>query len=234
MAGEKRVNRPAPLNYRKPIWFQQQGESDNAYKQFVAYRDSDPRRIRDHASGAHNSVRWSWRERCRAWDDHLLQREAERLVRYRVDMNERHRAVARLAMSRVAQWLQNIDTVQIESMKPNEVMKMLEVAAALERTAARGDMPDVTVGVTSNVVDMTAQATSARLDELMAEVQRRRAAAALTAGSSEADESSLDDDDDDEGIDDVYTDDEVDPDRYVEIVDIDADGRVVGSEREDG
>ena len=151
-------------------------------------------------------------------------------------MNERHRAVARLAMSRVAQWLQNLDTVQIESMKPSEVMKMLEVAATLERTASRGDQPDVTVGVTSNVVDMTAQATDARLDELMAEVQRRREVAALAAGPSKSDEDDLDDDDGDaaDDVDGGAPDDEIDPDRYVEIVDVDADGRVIGAEREDG
>lgn len=232
MAREPRVNRPAPLDYGKSLWLRQPGESENAYRQFVAYRDSDPRRIRDHASGAHNSVRWSWRERCRAWDEHLMKREAERLVRYRVSMNERHRAVARLAMSRVAQWLQNLDTVQIESMKPSEVMKMLEVAATLERTASRGDLPDLTVGVTSNVVDMTAQATDARLDELMAEVQRRREAAALTAGPPKPDEDASEEGPEDDV--DAEDDGEADPDLYVEIVDVDSDGNVIGSEREDG
>ena len=166
----KRVNKAVPLDYTRPIWYRQEGESETAFAQFEAYRDSDPRRVRDHPSGFHNSVRWSWRERCHAWDLHLQEQETERLIRYRVDMNERHRAVARLAMSRAAQWLQGLDEMRISKMRASEVMKMLEVAANLERNASRGNLPDVTVGVTTNLVDMTAKATDARLDELMLEV----------------------------------------------------------------
>ena len=147
----KRVNKAVPLDYTRPIWHRQEGESETAFAQFEAYRDSDPRRVRDHPSGFHNSVRWSWRERCHAWDLHLQEQETERLIRYRVDMNERHRAIARLAMSRAAQWLQGLDEMRISKMKPNEVVKMLEVAANLERNASRGNLPDVTVGVTTNL-----------------------------------------------------------------------------------
>ena len=219
----KRVNKAVPLDYTRPIWHRQEGESETAFAQFEAYRDSDPRRVRDHPSGFHNSVRWSWRERCHAWDLHLQEQETERLIRYRVDMNERHRAIARLAMSRAAQWLQGLDEMRISKMKPNEVVKMLEVAANLERNASRGNLPDVTVGVTTNLVDMTAKATDARLDELMREVQRRREAAAAPSAPDrkELEGPSLEQGPDDDG-------------EFVDVVDVGEDGKVVAEEREDG
>lgn len=220
----KRVNKAVPLDYTRPIWHRQEGESDTAFAQFEAYRDSDPRRVRDHPSGFHNSVRWSWRERCHAWDLHLQEQETERLIRYRVDMNERHRAIARLAMSRAAQWLQGLDEMRISKMKPNEVVKMLEVAANLERNASRGNLPDVTVGVTTSLVDMTAKATDARLDELMREVQRRREAAAAPPAPDrkELEGPSLGQGPDDDG------------EFVVDVVDVGEDGKVVAEEREDG
>lgn len=222
----KRVNKAVPLDYTRPIWHRQEGESETAFAQFEAYRDSDPRRVRDHPSGFHNSVRWSWRERCHAWDLHLQEQETERLIRYRVDMNERHRAIARLAMSRAAQWLQGLDEMRISKMKPNEVVKMLEVAANLERNASRGNLPDVTVGVTTNLVDMTAKATDARLDELMREVQRRREAAASppAPGRKEIEGPVLEQgvpDDDGEFL------------PGADVVDVDENGQVVAEERED-
>nr|DAE92407.1 MAG TPA: hypothetical protein [Siphoviridae sp. ctZF426] len=219
-SGRRRARRPAALDYTRPIWYQQAGESDVAFAQFEAYRDSDPRRVRDHASGFHNSVRWSWRERVRAWDLHLQEQETERLIRYRVDMNERHRAVARLAMSRAAQWLQGLDETRISKMRPGEVMKMLEVAANLERNASRGNLPDVTVGVTAGLVDMTAKATDARLDELMREVQRRREAAAAPEVPRIAGP--------------VVEEGPEDDGRFVDVVDVDEDGRVVEVETGDG
>lgn len=173
---------PAPLDYTRDLWLQQPGESKTAYEQFKAYREADPRRVRDQPSGFHNSVRWSWQERVKAWDNHLAEQEAERLIRYRVDMNERHRTVGRLAMGRAAQWLQTLTQDKIERMRPGEVVRMLEVAAKLERDASRGDLPDVTVGLTANVVDMTAKATDARLDELIREVARRREAVSTEGG----------------------------------------------------
>ena len=219
----KRVNKAVPLDYTRPIWHRQEGESETAFAQFEAYRDSDPRRVRDHPSGFHNSVRWSWRERCHAWDLHLQEQETERLIRYRVDMNERHRAVARLAMSRAAQWLQGLDEMRISKMRASEVMKMLEVAANLERNASRGNLPDVTVGVTTNLVDMTAKATDARLDELMREVQRRREAAAAppAPGRKEIEGPELAQGPDDDG------------EFVVDVVDVGEDGKVVAEERED-
>nr|DAV81470.1 MAG TPA: hypothetical protein [Caudoviricetes sp.] len=138
-------------------------------------------------------------------------------------MNERHRAIARLAMSRAAQWLQGLDEMRISMMKPNDVMKMLEVAANLERNASRGNLPDVTVGVTTNLVDMTAKATDARLDELMREVQRRREAAAAppVLDREELEGPPLEQGPDDDG------------EFVVDVVDVGEDGKVVAEERED-
>ena len=181
----RRKNVPQPLDYSRDIWLQQDGETDKAYEEFLSYRDSDNRRTRDYSNGFYNSVRWSWRERVKAWDEHLAQKEAEKMIRYRIDMNERHRAVARLAQSRAAQWLRNLTDEQVSRMRPMDVVKMLEVATTNERQAAQGDRPDITVETTNRVVDMTAQHADRRLDALLEELQRRRQALAETNSSED-------------------------------------------------
>lgn len=175
-ATTRRKREPVPLDRSREIWYRQPGETDKAYDEFVAYRDSESRRVRDYSNGFHNSVRWSWQERVRAWDRHLNAQEAEKMIRYRLDMNERHRAIGRLAQTRAAQWLSGLTDEDVRRMKAGEVMKMLEVATTLERTAAQGDRADVTVDVTqtTNVVDLTARQTRNRLDSILEEVQRRR------------------------------------------------------------
>ena len=77
--------------------------------------------------------------------------------------------------------------------------------------------------MTTNLVDMTAKATDARLDELMREVQRRREAAAAPPAPDrkELEGPSLEQGPDDDG-------------EFVDVVDVGEDGKVVAEEREDG
>lgn len=174
----RRKNTPQPLDYSKELWLQQDGETDKAYEEFIQYRDSDERRTRDYSNGFYNSVRWSWQERVKSWDDHLAQKEAEKMIRYRIDMNDRHRAIGRLAQSRAAQWLRGLTEERINAMRPLDVVKMLEIATKLERDAAQGDRPDMTIETTSRIMDMTADNADRRLDQLLEELHRRRQAVA--------------------------------------------------------
>lgn len=169
-----RVNKAQPLDRTRAIWLQQHRETKKAYEEFIAYRDSEHRSTREHSNGFYNSVRWSWGERVKAWDAHLVQQEAEKLIRYRIDMNERHRAIAKLAQSRAAQWLRNLDERTIAKMKAGEVVRLLEVATRLERVAAGDGTPEVAVNVTAGVVEMTSSAADARIDQLIQEVEKRR------------------------------------------------------------
>lgn len=170
----KRKNEPQPLDLSNDLWLRQKGETEKAYAEFTAYRDSEERRTRDHANGFYNSVRWSWQERVKAWDEFLSKKEAEKMLRYRLNMHDRHRNVARAMMEKGAQYIEGITDEQLKEMKPAEVIKLIEAAARIESEASRGDQPDVTVGVTTRVVDLSARKADQRMDELMQELQRRR------------------------------------------------------------
>lgn len=171
----KRTIPRGEIDYTRDIWLRQKGETEKAYNEFVDYRDSEHRRTRDYSNGAYNSSRWAWQERVKAWDDHLVKKDAERLVRYRIDMNERHRAIAKLAQSRAAQWLRSLDDATVARMRASDIVRMLEVATRLERIAAGEGNPEVAISVTADVVEMTSTAADARMDQLIQEVEKRRA-----------------------------------------------------------
>lgn len=168
--------KPAPLDYTRNIWNQQEGESDTAYASFKQYRDMERRRIADCPGGKNYSHRWSWRERVEAWDRHLADKEANELVRYRIAMGRRHRALGRKALEKAEMWLESLDEGRIARMSANGIVQMMDVAARIEREAAGAgaDSAKVQVEISSNLADMTASATTARIEQLVAEVERRK------------------------------------------------------------
>lgn len=122
-----------------------------AYAAFQRYRDSPKRRLADHGPNAMVwSATWQWGFRCLEWDRYMARVDAEDLVRYRREMNDRHRTVARLAIARAAEWLSGLTPERISRMRAAEVARMLEVASRLEREAAGVPIED----------DMAAQAGS--------------------------------------------------------------------------
>lgn len=165
-----------PLDYARPIWKRQPEETEAAYASFKRYRDMEKRKIRDCPNGNNYSTRWSWRERVEAWDKHLADNEANELVRYRIAMGERHRALGRKALEKAEEWLDSLDEKRISRMSPNAIVQMMDVAARIEREAA-GAGPEaakVQVEISSNLTDMTASATTSRIEQLVAEVERRK------------------------------------------------------------
>lgn len=168
--------KPAPLDYTRNIWNQQEGESDAAYASFKQYRDMERRRVADCPNGRNYSNRWSWRERVEAWDRHLADKEANELVRYRIAMGQRHRALGRKALEKAEMWLDSLDEGRISRMSANGIVQMMDVAARIEREAAGAgaDSAKVQVEISSNLADMTASATTARIEQLVAEVERRK------------------------------------------------------------
>ena len=128
--------RPAPLDYTRPIWKRQSGETEAAYKSFKVYRDMEKRRVRDAPNGNSYSARWSWRERVEAWDKHMADNEAGELVRYRIAMGERHRALGRKALEKAELWLDSLTEDKISRMSANGIVQMMDVAARIEREAA--------------------------------------------------------------------------------------------------
>lgn len=168
--------KPAPLDYTRNIWNQQEGESDEAYASFKMYRDMENRKVSACPRGPNYSPRWSWRERAEAWDRHLADKEANELVRYRIAMGKRHRALGRKALEKAEMWLDSLDESRISRMSANGIVQMMDVAARIEREAAGAgaDSAKVQVEISSNLADMTASATTARIEQLVAEVERRK------------------------------------------------------------
>lgn len=151
-------------------WERQHGESNKAYTAFVAWRDSEDRKLHDHGSTAQKwSSQFSWGYRAFEYDRWLARKDAEDMVRYRRTMNDRQRRAARLAQQKVAQWLINLDA---STLTASEAAKWLEVAVKIERLAGGGDTERLAISAQGRVEDMTAEETSEALSALMAEIHR--------------------------------------------------------------
>jgi Lon protease-like protein len=147
------------LNPDRPAWDRQAEETDSQWAAFERYRDMEKRSLRQAGGNATNwSSQWSWAYRVAEWDRYIVHQEAEALVRYRVDMNERHRNISRLLQSKVVQWLQNVDP---NKMSASEATRALDVATRLERLAAGAeaaaaaaaeDLPDVPDGLSAQTL----------------------------------------------------------------------------------
>lgn len=129
-----------PLSDDFPIWFRQDGEAEDAHAAFNKYRDMEKREVSnakmtvaEKSQHKRWSATWSWAKRALAYDRFMSQQELETLIRYRRSMNERHRTIARTALSKAAQWLVNLDAT---TLKPSDAARILEVAVKIEREAA--------------------------------------------------------------------------------------------------
>lgn len=149
-AGERRrTSRPPgvmarPLNPDLPAWEKQDAETQAAYDAFLQYRDSEHRRLRDVQGRSQGVVRewsatWQWAFRCLEWDRYCARVDAEDMVRYRVEMNERHRRLARTVQEKVAAYLKDLD---LTWMTPRDAGRWLDIACRLERQASGADLVD--------------------------------------------------------------------------------------------
>lgn len=124
-----------PLDPDRMPWERQPDEPDDCYKAFVAYRDQQKRRVTDHGSSALKwSSIWQWGYRTYEWDRYMARVDVEDQVRYRREMNERHRTIARAATLKIAKFIN--ETLDVEKLRPAEAARWLEVAARLERDAS--------------------------------------------------------------------------------------------------
>lgn len=135
-----------PLNPDIHPWLRQDEETSEAYKAFEAYRDADTRRVTkpdmtevEKSRYKRWSAQWSWSARARAWDRYVARQDLDDMVRYRRTMNERHRTIARTALSKAAQWLVNLNP---DTMRPSDAARLLEVAVRMEREAAGAHLGD--------------------------------------------------------------------------------------------
>lgn len=151
-------------------WERQHGESQKAYNAFIAWRDSEDRKLAEHGSTAQKwSSQFSWGYRAFEFDRYLARKDAEDMVRYRRTMNDRQRRAARLAQQKVIQWLVALDPTRLT---PGEAAKWLEVAVKIERLAGGGDTERLAISAQGRVEDMSAEEVSESLQALMAEIHR--------------------------------------------------------------
>lgn len=121
-------------------WEPQPGENQAAYAAFVKFREMERRSAKeaDAKNGPYWSTVWSWGYRAYQWDLHVARRDAEELIRYRIEMNDRQRATSRVAQAKILTWLEALDP---KDLKPSDAVRWFEVAVRVERAAAGSDMP---------------------------------------------------------------------------------------------
>ena len=130
------------------IWGRLPDESAKAYEAFCAYRDLGPSRSIPKAGeivgkGKGTLEPWSskynWPERAAAWDA-----EQDRIARKAqldeiIKMRKRHAEIAKRALEKVSEALDNIET---DRMNNSDIARLMEVSSKLERLS-RGDVGDV-------------------------------------------------------------------------------------------
>lgn len=151
---DDRTLAPERLDPTRDEWEQQVKESEPAYEAFLTYRNLGAKRsvakvaaqLDKRTEGLHVwSKRWRWPERCRAWEAGLDAEYRAALVEERREMGRRHAQLARSVQGKVIQRLQTIDA---ETLTPNQLITWLETAAKIERQALGA--PDATVAHTGD------------------------------------------------------------------------------------
>lgn len=165
-------------------WDQMPGESDVAYAQFCYYRDMGRDRTVAKAaahlqrSGGHlNNVAhdWRWVTRARAFDAELDRLFAARALDARMQMAERHAAIAGRVLEVVALRLSTLDTSKLA---PADLARWLDVAAKMERLAWATPTTPIAADAADGGVDIAAldeQGRHDRLAMLKTELERRLA-----------------------------------------------------------
>lgn len=160
----------ATLDPDRPVWEQQQGETKQAYDAFIAFRDSEDRKVRPHGPSAQRwSSRYSWGYRAFEYDKYLVRKDAEDAVRYRRSMNDRHRRIAGAMLTKVVQRLQSLDPSKLS---PADLVRWVEAAAKIERLAG-GQASEVLGLQTPGRVDsMSAEEVAEALQALVSEIRK--------------------------------------------------------------
>lgn len=127
------------LDPDRPVWERQAQETDEAYKAFQAYLESERRKVTEHGPNALRwSSHWSWGFRAFEFDKHVSAVEMQDLIRYRVKMNQRHRRLASAVQAQVVEALQGFNPAHL---KPADLVRWLEVSVRIERLASGDDRP---------------------------------------------------------------------------------------------
>ncbi|GAB3820209.1 hypothetical protein [Kribbella italica] len=132
------------LNADQRPFDRQPGESSRAYAAFVKFRDSTERKVSDQGGSAFRwSAEWSWGYRAYEYDLFMAEADLKDQVRFRREMHDRHRRMARLAQSKVVEWLM---TQSPSGLSSSEAARWFESAVRVERAANGSDLPGTSEG----------------------------------------------------------------------------------------
>ncbi len=163
MAGMKKSPQGAPPE----LWERQEGESAQAFQAFAKYRDMGAERSLAKVAQELGkskplmerwSSRWHWGIRADAWDDELDRRSCRELQKGIAEMRKNHVGIAKAMLVKALQALQRIPA---DELTPQDIAKMVDVAAKLERIS-RGEATERTEGkqtiageVSFNAIDLS-------------------------------------------------------------------------------
>jgi hypothetical protein len=145
------MSNPAP---QPQPWERQASEPNRWFARFESYRLAGPGRSllavynRERQTAGQNTpasrvpgawdraaMRWRWRQRAEAWDEHQRQQARESHTKALTEMNERHIQEAQALQSKALQRLKDLD---VDALSVADVLRFLVEATKLERTA-RGE-----------------------------------------------------------------------------------------------
>jgi hypothetical protein len=187
----KKPTPPPPVKKkrdRRPSWEQLDNETDVAYEAFRKYRDMGAGRSTAkvaQALGKSKTLmdRWSsanqWVIRARAFDANEDKEWLYEQRDLRRKAMKRNASAAALAMQKFGQFVMSLDP---DSAKPDDMIRLANVAHAIERTALALDAPQLAgVGAgsgaggvdTDAIAGMTDEDRQSRLQMLLREAQQR-------------------------------------------------------------
>jgi hypothetical protein len=121
-------NRLPVAQLREPYWKKQPGETTIAFASFRTFRDLEPgqrsvaRVSRELAKNPtmleDRALRWRWRERVAAWDEHLDELALESQRSSIREMNARHATLAVEGLKRVLQRIVGDDQEGVQAHRP--------------------------------------------------------------------------------------------------------------------
>src|SRR6516165_7624450 len=134
-------------------WERQPGEPNRWFSRFECYRLAGPGRSLQGAVNAEKAqegkkrhvnipgawsraaIRWRWRQRAEAWDEHERQKARETHAREIAEMNARHIQEAKALQAKAIERLKSLELTDVSA---SDTVRYLTEATKLERTA-RGE-----------------------------------------------------------------------------------------------
>lgn len=123
------------------LWERQEGESEAAWKAFLAFRDMEGKRtvtaVAKELSKSRQLITrwkatWNWDERVRAFDNDLQKQAHAEAVKGLQEMNKRHTNIA-VKMQKLA--VEALDKFDASSLSAKDIKEMLKLATELERSS---------------------------------------------------------------------------------------------------